>query len=105
MGVVVLLEPFCVLLGGIRESACRDDHPALRAGEVERRDGQMQLLDDWPADSPGVLTLDDDLSPSAVNDVFHDDVPALVGSFLGLPNVLVAEVSEYVLHQVLEFGP
>jgi hypothetical protein len=48
MGIVVLLEPLGILLDGIREPTGRDDHPALWAVEVERRDGRVEVLDDRP---------------------------------------------------------
>jgi len=65
----------------------------------------MQLLDDRPADRPGVLALDDDRPWRAVDDLLHDDVAPLVGRPLGLADVFVAEVPEDILHQVLELEP
>jgi hypothetical protein len=62
----------------------------------------VQLLDDRPADRPGVLALDDDRPSRAVDDLLHDDVAPLVGRPLGLADVLVAEVAKDVLHHVLE---
>jgi len=49
-----------------------------------------------------VLTLNDDCTTGAVDDLFHDDVTPLVGRPLGLPDILVAEVSEDVFHHVLK---
>jgi hypothetical protein len=100
--VVVLLEAVGVLAGGVRESTGRDDHAAFRAVGVERGDCGVEFLDDRAADGRGVLALDDDRPPGAVDDLLHEDVSALVGRALGLADVLVAEIPEHVLHEVLE---
>mgnify|MGYP000342024115 FL=1 len=49
-----------------------------------------------------VLALDDDRTPGPVDDLLHQDVATLVGRLLGLPDVLVAEITEDIFHQVLE---
>jgi len=68
-GVVVLLESISVLLSRVREPAGRDDHPAFRTVEVERRDRRVELLDDRAPDRPCVLALHDDRAPGAVDDL------------------------------------
>jgi hypothetical protein len=103
--VVVLLEAVGVLAGGVRESTGRDDHAAFRAGGVESGDCGVEFLDDRAADGRGVLAFDDDRPSGAVDDLFHEDVPAFVGRALGLADVLVAEIPEHVLHEVLELEP
>jgi len=52
--------------------------------------------------SLGVLTLDDDGSASAVDDLPHQNITALVGRSGCLADVFVSEVPEDVLHQILE---
>jgi hypothetical protein len=105
MWVVVPSKSVSVLLGGIRKPARRDDHPALWAVEVERRDRRVELLDDRAADRASVFTLDDDPATGAVDNLLHHHVPPLVGRFLGLADVFVAEVSEHILDHVLELEP
>ncbi|ELY72077.1 hypothetical protein C487_19728 [Natrinema pallidum DSM 3751] len=52
-----------------------------------------------------MLTLDNNRSPSPVDDLFHQNVPPLISRFCGLPDVFVTKVSEDVRHQILEFEP
>jgi len=66
--IVVPLEPICVLLGRVRKSTSSGDHSPFWAVEVERRDGRVELLDDWPADGPRVLALNDDRPSRPIDD-------------------------------------
>jgi hypothetical protein len=65
----------------------------------------MEFLDGRSANGTCVLALDNDYSAGAFDDVFHQDVPPHVGLLHCLPDVLVPEIPEHVLHQVLELEP
>ncbi len=49
-----------------------------------------------------MLALDDHCAPPAVDDLLHQHVPTLVGRPRRLADVLVAEVTEDVHHQILK---
>ena len=61
----------------------------------------MELLDDRPSGGARVLALGDDRSAGAVNDLLHEDVPALAGRSFGLADTLVAERAKDIRHQIL----
>jgi hypothetical protein len=65
----------------------------------------MKFLDDGPADRLGVFAFDDDSTACPVDDLFHQYVAALIGSTVGLPNVLIAEISKDIFDYVLELEP
>lgn len=104
MRVARLPKIGCVVPRGGRESARRHDDTAIRAVELEGGHRQVEFLDDWLPDRLCVLALNDDDSPTRpVDSLFHEDVPSLAGSPVGLANVLLAEVPEDIFHQILEF--
>ena len=105
IGVVVLPEFLHVFPGRVGETTGGDRYPPLGSVEVVGRDGRVQFLYGRPTHRVRVFTLDDDRSPGVFMNLLHEQVPAFVGGSFGLPDVSVPEVSEHVLHEVLEFEP
>ena len=98
----VLSDLLGVLSGRFSEPPGRDQDTTLRAGIVVRRHRGVELLDDWTTHRPRVLTLHDDPSSLAVHYLLHQDVTPFVTRPHRLPDVLVAQLPEDVLHQILE---
>jgi len=63
----------------------------------------MKFLDDRSANRVSVFALNDDRTASAIDNLLHQNISALIGPPVGLPNVLVAKIPEDILNDILEF--
>jgi len=50
-----------------------------------------------------VFAFNDDRTASPIDNLFHQHVASLIGSPVGLPDVLVAKVPEDILNDIFEF--
>ncbi|SEJ05387.1 hypothetical protein SAMN05444271_11831 [Halohasta litchfieldiae] len=65
----------------------------------------MELLNDWSTNGVGVFGFDDDCLAGSVDDFLYQDISAFVSPTVGLSNVLVAKITEYILDYVFELEP
>jgi len=65
----------------------------------------VDLMDDRSTHRGGAFALNDDGATCAVDDILHENVSSFVGSTVGLPDFLVAEVPEYVLETSSNSNP
>jgi len=62
----------------------------------------MQLLHHRSSHSIRVLAFNHDCPARPIDNLLHQHVPPFISRFHGLPNVLVPEVPEHILHQILK---
>jgi len=63
----------------------------------------VEFLHNWPSDRVGVFALNDDRTASPIDNLFHQHVAPLIGSPIGLPDVLITKIPEDILDYILEF--